>query len=180
LEHAAAFAQTWETIRDGSEPTFLDLGSGGGLPGLLLLERWGSPGTLLDSMARRTSFLSEVLTWEGAPGNGSVILARAEDAARIPGVEGTYDLVTARSFGPPATTAECAVRLLAVGGILLVSDPPDPSAESRWSPEGLKTLGLADLGMGQATFRIRVLEKIAPTPDDFPRRNGVPRKRPLF
>ena len=48
--------------------------------------------------------------------------------------------MTARSFGPPAATAECAAPLLAVGGLLVVSEPPD--GPDRWPADALAALGL--------------------------------------
>jgi hypothetical protein len=61
-----------------------------------------------------------------------------------------------------------------VGGQLLVSEPP--STEARW-PDDVSILGLA---VGDRTGGIQVLDQIAPCPERFPRRTGVPSKRPLF
>ncbi len=75
-------------------------------------------------MEKRSAFLNEALAWPAAPSQGNVVVARAEEAARWPEFDGQFDLVTARSFGPPAVTAECAVRFLKPGGVLIVSEPP--------------------------------------------------------
>jgi 16S rRNA (guanine527-N7)-methyltransferase len=131
----------------------------------------------MDSMTRRTAFLTEVAEWDGTP-SFEVVTARAEDFAREPGWEESFDLVVARSFGPPAVTAECAVRYLRRSGLLLVAEPPE--AQQRWPEEGLELLGLRDLGEWSGPPRIRVLEKSAETPSVYPRRSGVPAKRPVF
>jgi len=52
-------------------------------------------------MVKRAKFLEEVLNWAGAPDNGTVITGRVEETARMPELVESFDLVTARSFGPP-------------------------------------------------------------------------------
>jgi len=111
-----------------------------------------------------------------------VVEGRAEALGRGD-LRGAADAVAARSFGPPATTAECAAPLLRPGGRLVVSEPP--GAVDRWPAEPLRELGLVPLAppaplvpSGQAS--VRVLRQDAPCPARFPRRDGVPAKRPLF
>ena len=180
IVHAEGFALCWEAIRPTPPAELLDLGSGGGLPGLVLLARWSCHEVFLDSMGKRSDFLREALTWPGAPTSGEVITARAEEAARWPELEGRFDLVTARSFGPPATTAECAVRFLKVGGVLIVSEPPSERTEERWSPKGLELLGLKAQGRTRFGAGYEVLVKESPTNREYPRASGTPKKRPLF
>jgi len=158
----------------------MDLGSGGGLPGLYLLTEWNTSGTLLDAMIKRTSFLSEVLRWSDAPDNGTVRNGRAEELARDPELGGEFDLVVVRSFGPPATTAECAVRFIREGGFILISEPPDSEGGRRWDPAGLALLGLEAVAAVEKGPTYQVLRKVSPTPDAYPRRIGIPAKRPLF
>ena len=172
------FLAAWTHHSPGPPLSFLDLGSGGGLPGLVLLQEWQCRGVLLDSMAKRAVFLREVLLWPGSPGGGEVVEGRAEDLARLPELCSAMDLVTSRSFGPPAATAECAARFLTVGGVLIVSEPPD--GPTRWQEEGLRHLGLR-LGSRvseNATFQLLIKER--ETPEPYPRRSGIPTKRPLF
>jgi 16S rRNA (guanine527-N7)-methyltransferase len=180
IAHAEGFGASWDDEREDDPGQILDLGSGGGLPGLVLLARWGSPTVLLDSMLRRTDFLREVLAWQDAPAGGMVITERAETAARRQDLCGAFDLVTARSFGPPAVTAECACRFLKVGGLVVVSEPPRESDDNRWSVQSLATLGLVALGRRRHGAAFQVLEKVAATPEQFPRAVGVPGKHPLF
>ena len=107
-----------------------------------------------------------------------MVEGRAEDLARRPELDASVDLVTSRSFGPPAATAECAVRFLVVGGVLIVSEPPGSS--SRWDEDGLRRLGLR-LGPREspgATYQLLIKEE--ETPQEYPRRSGIPGKRPLF
>ncbi len=158
----------------------LDLGSGGGLPGLVLAMRWTCPTVLLDSMIKRTDFLREVLATPDGPRDIEVITERAESAARRPDLAESFDLVVARSFGPPAVTAECAARFLTLEGMLIVSEPPEDAGDARWPAKGLQSLGLTNHGRRRYGASFQILEKSAPTPAEFPRPIGVPGKRPLF
>ena len=180
IEHANGFAHCWEEIHDSPPLNFLDLGSGGGLPGLVLLERWDCRGVLLDSMTKRTKFLEEVSHWNGAPGQLEVVTGRAEEIARETSFDGAFHLVTARSFGPPSVVAECAIRFLKIDGILAVSEPPDDDDDLRWSREGPQELGYEDLGRVRYGAAFRVLIKRRTTSATFPRDVGIPKKRPLF
>ena len=80
--------------------------------------------------------------------------------------------------------AECAAPLLRPGGWLVVSEPPptgpDEDPGGRWPAESLRQLGLEPADVVHGDFEFRTLRQIEPCPERFPRRNGVPAKRPLF
>jgi 16S rRNA (guanine527-N7)-methyltransferase len=147
----------------------------------VLAVRW--PATrvvLLDARAARTSFLTEAVAELGIGGRVEVRTGRAEELGRDPALRTSFDAVVARSFGPPAVTAECGAPFLRVGGLLVVAEPPggDPA---RWPAVGLAGLGLVDAGLvtvGEATARRLRVESACG--DGFPRANGVPAGRPLF
>ena len=162
----------------------LDLGSGGGLPGLVMaVYRPDLELTLLEARQRACRFLREAVTDLDLPGV-IVVEARAEDAARRADLRESFDAVVARSFGPPAVTAECAVGFLRPGGRLVVSEPPgdeEPDrATARWPVPGLEGLGFAPpvAGAGPGASFV-VLEKTR-CDDRWPRRVGVPAKRPAW
>lgn len=179
IEHADGFRLAWEATSPTAPARTLDLGSGGGIPGLFLFDSWHSPMVLLDAMEKRTAFLREVLEWEDAPAGAEVVTGRAEALARQSELDGTFDLVVARSFGPPSVLAECASRFLTVGGLLIVSEPPEPTPD-RWLPAGLGQLGLRDDGAIRTTANFRLLRQVRRTPATFPRPIGTPGKKPLF
>jgi 16S rRNA (guanine527-N7)-methyltransferase len=136
---------------------------------------------LLDASQRRTAFLREAVDRLGLAARVRVVTDRAEVAGRSPELRWSFDAVVARSFGPPAVTAECAAGFLPVGGVLVVSEPPaDEEPEGRWPHTGLTELGFgpaARLGTATAGFvRIRRLE----ANDRWPRRVGIPAKRPRW
>lgn len=135
---------------------------------------------LVESAARRCAVLDEAVRRLELADRVAVRQARAEEAGRDPSLRGAYDLVVARSFGAPAVTAECAAPFLRVGGRLLVSEPPAPAAH-RWPVEGLAALGMAPerpVAAGRAHAQILVQQERCP--ERFPRRTGIPTKRPLF
>ncbi|MGH9118511.1 MAG: RsmG family class I SAM-dependent methyltransferase [Acidimicrobiales bacterium] len=179
IVHAAAFAAA------AYPPDLaLDLGAGGGVPGLFLAAVW--PETrwvLLDAGRRRTAFLRDAVIELGWSDRIVVHRDRAEVAGRDPGLRGRHDLVVARSFGPPPVTAECGAPFLRVGGRLLVSEPPGPTDGTRWGDAGLARLGLrrgASIVDDDAPATIQTLIQAEPCGDDFPRRVGLPAKRPLW
>lgn len=181
VDHALGFAAA-----AGPPEQAVDLGSGAGLPGLVLALWWpASRWILLDASARRVAFLAEASRTLGVAARVTAVHERAEAFGRVPARRGRYDLVTARSFGPPAVVAECAAPLLRPGGRLVVSEPPVPQPD-RWPAAGLAVVGLvveptpvADAGAA-ARRRYQVLVATGGCPDRFPRRVGIPAKRPLF
>jgi 16S rRNA (guanine527-N7)-methyltransferase len=162
---------------------FLDLGSGGGLPGLVLAREFpGSRGVLLDSQLRRCEFLRTAVARLDLGARVDVVCGRAEVLARSESLRGRFDLVVARSFGAPPVTAECAVGFLRPGGALVVTEPPEADAdESRWPADGLAQLGLGGLSRIRRgdTGAVRITAGDGPD-DRWPRREGVPAKRPLW
>jgi 16S rRNA (guanine527-N7)-methyltransferase len=162
-----------------SATSALDLGSGGGVPGLVLaLALPGWEWTLLDGSRTRCSFLEEAVTELALRSRVTVAAQRAEEAGRGP-LRGFYDLLVARGFAAPAPTAECAAPLLRVGGAAVITEPPGGAPE-RWPKEGLASLGM-ELGIAStAPVAAQVLRQVHPCPDRYPRRTGVPVKRPLW
>lgn len=160
----------------------VDLGSGAGIPGLVLAAVWpGSRWLLLDAAARRARLLQEAVSRLDWTARVDVIHGRAEDLARDVGWRGVADLVVARSFGPPATTAECGAGFLRPDGVLVVTEPPADGDSPRWPAEPLSRLGLRPVGSPPTDeVRVQRLVRIGPIPDAVPRRAGVPTKRPLF
>lgn len=166
----------------GWEGIAVDLGSGGGLPGLVLAFRApASRWVLLDSRERAWRFLGEAVERLDLGARVDVVSERAEAAGRSAQLRGTAILVTARAFGPPATTAECAAPLLRPGGRLVVSNPPDVDVLERWPEASLGVLGMARAHvLVRGGFGFAVVSQVSACPERYPRRTGLPTKRPLF
>jgi 16S rRNA (guanine527-N7)-methyltransferase len=181
IEHARGFATAWFASGKASPPRrFLDLGSGGGIPGLLLATQWPTtPAVLLDAGQRRAAFLEEAIVTCGLAA-AEAHQGRAEEVGRAEGFRASFDLVVARSFGPPPVTAECAAPMLEQGGTLLVSGAPNGSDEERWSVEGLARLGLGEGQLVLQPSTYRLFTQVELCPERYPRRVGIPAKRPLF
>jgi 16S rRNA (guanine527-N7)-methyltransferase len=161
------------------EGRVLDLGSGGGLPGLVVASaRLDLDLILLEARQRACRFLREAVAALELT-RVTVIETRAEDAARRPDLRETFDAVVARSFGPPAVTAECAVGFLRPGGLLVVSEPPEEPG-TRWPVAGLEELGFAPAVAGGGPGASFVVLEKTKSDDRWPRRVGVPAKRPVW
>lgn len=174
LEHAQRFVAA---IEPDLPRRALDLGSGAGVPGLVLASHWNrSRWVLLDAAERRTVFLAEAVKTLGLGDRVEVWRGRAELLAHEPERRASFDLVVARSFGSPAVVAECAAGFLSMGGRLVVSEPPNVVG-TRWPDEGLARLGMELVSVGEG---VAVVARVRPCPAVFPRRVGVPAKRPLF
>jgi 16S rRNA (guanine527-N7)-methyltransferase len=188
IEHALGFVPAATSVAGPTgfeldRARMLDLGSGGGLPGLVLATaRPDLEVVLLDANLRGTSFLGEAVEALDLAGSVTVLRERAETVGRDPSWRGKFDLVVARGFGRPAVTAECGAPFLRVGGRLVVSEPPADGAEirSRWPPAAVAELGLRPLELHRAKFSYQVLLQERPCPEPYPRRSGVPAKRPRF
>ncbi|MGO9912579.1 MAG: 16S rRNA (guanine(527)-N(7))-methyltransferase RsmG [Acidimicrobiales bacterium] len=199
IEHSLAFADVINSESGTSADSFspppptlsiLDLGSGGGVPGLLLaIALPCAQVTLLDGSTRRAGWLSLAVADLDLVSRVNVVCERAETFGRRVGARGAYDAITSRSFGPPAVVAECSAPLLRVGGYLVVSEPPTEevtgaranSLKDRW-PD----VGIAQFGFGPAVGRsargrhFAELELVVAAPEYYPRRVGIPQKRPRF
>ncbi len=181
VANARAFGAAIESGGRGWPARLLDLGSGGGVPGLVLaVEREGEV-VLLDSAQRRIEVLRAAVADLDLADRVEVVHGRAEDLARDPALRHRFPVVTSRSFGPPAVTAECAAAFLeGPGARLLVSEPPT-AEDGRWPVDGLAVLGLRPSTRTSGdSATIQCIEVDGPLDDRFPRRPGVPERRPLF
>jgi len=182
IEHARGFALAAPRPPAPAELA-CDLGSGGGLPGLVLaVDVWpGSRWVLLEGMTKRAELLAWAVEELGVAARVSVLHARAEQVGR-PGepLRGGCALVTARAFGAPPVTAEAAAPLLATGGSLVVSEPPGSEGD-RWPQEGLAPLGLVGAGVVRTERAgYMVLRQDTPCPPEYPRSWKRQARHPLF
>lgn len=179
LEPHVVSAERFATALEdaGATGPALDLGSGGGVPGLVLAEwfpdwEW----VLFDAHRRRTSFLVSTVARLGLTDRVSVVRERAEVAGRSLDHRERYGVVTARSFGPPAATAEAGAALVIVGGVIVVAEPPDSAG--RWSASGLASLGLVlEPSTAQAVCVLRKRQLLA---EGYPRPVKTQRSAPVF
>jgi 16S rRNA (guanine527-N7)-methyltransferase len=159
-----------------------DLGSGAGVPGLpIAILRPRLHVLLADAARRKTAFL-EIAVRDLALPNVDVIQARAEDLGRDPAHRESYDAVTARALAPLRVLAEYALPLLRIGGVAVLPKGSGAEAELRDAARAIAVLGAEAVihppraaGCSPAV----VLRKVSPVPPNYPRRAGVPARRPL-
>ena len=156
----------------------VDIGSGGGLPGIPIAIRLPRLRvTLVEASLRKVAFLQHVAgTLE--LGNVTVLAERAEDLGRDGRFREKFDRAVSRAAARPAVVLELALPLVRPGGDLL-------AGVARLEPQSLSipaarlgggAPGLEHLPGGKTVLRVR---KITPTPDAYPRRAGMPNRRPL-
>ena len=147
-----------------SAQTVVDLGSGGGDPGLVIaMARPDLRLTLVDRRSKRTDLLVRLVGRLRLRDRVEVVEADVADLPRrFP--DRRWDVVTCRGFGPPAYTAEHAAPLLADGGLLLVTEPPE-SDGSRWLDRAVTATGLAFV---QVTAGVAILNVPRGTSDTAP------------
>ena len=157
IDHARGFIRALE--HRGSIATVLDLGSGGGVPGLVIAHDVpGAHVTLLDRREKRTDALERFVRRLGWQHRVSVV---CEDVGTF---EGVFDAVVARGFGPPEFTLSSAARLVRSGHPIVISDPP---GVERWDDRLLERLGLRRVGPSQVHSAERDPDATTPRLDGF-------------
>jgi 16S rRNA (guanine527-N7)-methyltransferase len=165
----------------------VDVGTGAGFPGLpLKLARPELELTLVDSVGKKTAFLEQVLREMGLE-DVAVLTIRAEELGQRPEHREHYDAVVSRALAGLPALLELCLPLLRIGGRLVAPrrGPFEPQlAEAAYA---LRELGGAaqptvpvDLGPSREGFGLVVIDKVSATPARYPRRSGLPARRPLL
>jgi 16S rRNA (guanine527-N7)-methyltransferase len=156
-----------ETVQRFEGP-IVDVGSGGGAPGIPLAHALpGREVTLLEATRRKCDFLER---WTAELPNLRVVCGRAEEQPLD-----TWGVAVAKALAPPPVAAEWCLPLVAPGGAAVLYVGPTAQADRVAQVAGLLA---AKLEPGSPPGLL-VLRKLGPTPPGFPRRPGVARKRPL-
>ena len=167
------------TLRADVVSPLIDVGSGNGLPGIPLALATNAHVTLLEPIKKRAAFLRTALKALGL--DGEALDARAEDAARDPAYREAFRTATARAVGSAPAVAELTVPFLALGGRALLQRGYLEQHERNAVADAALVLGaeLVEERPLDGERRLLILEKRGPTSPRFPRKNGVPSKRPL-
>ena len=166
----------------GSPARVVDIGSGAGFPGLALAAALPSARVTLVESQRRAAEVAGRLRDAGGLRNVHVVNEPVESLGRVEG----FDVATVRAVAPLAVLVEYAAPLLALGGRLVAWKGARDADEERAGAEAAAIVGLAPERVervepfaGAHSRHLHVYVKTAPTPERFPRRPGVARKRPL-
>lgn len=164
----------------------IDIGAGAGAPGLpIKIARPDLRLTLVEATAKKVAFLEKVVSTLELS-DVAVVNARAEDAARDPAHRATYRLALARAVAPLPALVELSLPFLTIDGRLATpkgSRARDEieAAEHALSECGgeVETIDSLSLPWEGSAPTIVIVRKVAGTPDRYPRRAGIPAKRPL-
>ena len=159
------------------EGPVVDVGSGGGSPGIpLAAARPELRFVLLEATGKKCAFLRR---WAGELPNAEVVCARAEEHAAGEGRD-TYAIALARALAPPPVAVEWCLPLVRPGGrLVLYAGEEDDRAAVRAAEQVAGRLADVVPVPGSERRRLLVFEKTGATPERFPRRPGAARKRPL-
>jgi 16S rRNA (guanine527-N7)-methyltransferase len=171
----------------GEPLALIDVGTGGGFPGLPL--KIALPGlrlTLMDGTTKKVQFCEAVISALGL-GDARALHGRAEEAAHQVVHRERYDVVTARAVAPMPTLVEYLMPFARVGGACIAMKGGDARAEAAQAERAIATLGGAPARVTDVRLPGRderraliVVDKIRPTPKLYPRQAGAPRKAPLI
>jgi len=177
-----------QPLRARENEPWVDLGAGAGIPGIPLAAVLpGVRVTLLEASSRKCAFLRSAVKAVGLQARCRVENVRSERyaAAGAPGRD-AFGVVLARAVAPLPMLVELAAPLLAVGGVLVASKtgralrdegPRAGATAALCGMEARPPQALARSPLDDAVAA--VFEKVAPTPDRLPRREGMAAKRPL-
>jgi 16S rRNA (guanine527-N7)-methyltransferase len=164
----------------------IDVGAGAGLPGLpLKIARPDIKLSLLESTAKKVRFLAHLKKSLGL-GDVEIICGRAEEVARNESYREGFDIALSRAVAPLATLVELTIPFIKVGGRLIAQKKGDIELELKEAEPAIRILGgvlldvkpieLIELGRGRYLV---IVGKLILTPTKYPRRPGVPAKRPI-
>jgi 16S rRNA (guanine527-N7)-methyltransferase len=185
LDSLSGLAVIAGTSGAAAPPRFLDLGSGGGFPGIPLaaaLPGWRA--LLVEPIAKKARFLETALEAIGLDDRVRVATTRAEGLGRDPEHRGRWPIVVARAVATTADLIELALPLLGPGGRLIAWKRGDIAQELRQATAALEGLGggeIAVLDVPTARLpghRLVVVTRRGVVPDDYPRDPAQRRRRP--
>jgi 16S rRNA (guanine527-N7)-methyltransferase len=175
-----------QAMRESPCRRLIDIGTGAGFPGLVLKIAYPSVQlTLVESVGKKADFCRHVVQKLGLD-HVDVVQDRAESVGQLPTHREQYDWGVARAVASLPVLAEYLLPFVRVGGSMLAMKGESGPAESHASEHALQMLGghLRQLlpvtlpGVAEERYLV-IIDKVAATPARFPRRVGIPAKRPL-
>jgi 16S rRNA (guanine527-N7)-methyltransferase len=169
------------SLRDRS---LIDVGSGAGIPGIpLKIIEPSLRLTLVEAKQRKAEFLEALLPQLGFD-DVTVLTRRAEEAGRDPNQREQYDFAVAKALAPLRTLLELTLPFVQMGGVVIAPKGKEAEREAKEARDALETLNgalriVAGLPLTEQGQSVILVDKPLPTPQRFPRRPGIPAKRPL-
>ncbi len=164
----------------------IDVGTGPGFPGLVLKIMWPALElSLVEATGKKVQFLRHMIRELGLE-DVEAYHARAEEMGQDGTHRGSYDLVMARAVAVLPVLVEYLMPLARKGGLVLAMKGPSASEEVLESETAIRILGGevqkvvdVEVPLLAEERRIVIIRKVAETPEMYPRRPGIPQKRPL-
>jgi len=164
----------------------IDIGAGAGFPGLPLKIVWPRLQlTLLESVGKKVRFLTHMVEAMGLQ-ETDIVQGRAEELGRNPDYREAFDVALARAVAQMSVLVEYALPLVRVGGIFVAQKGDDIEVEMKSAGAAIELLGgrLQEikpvyLPGSEIARHLVVVQKLGPTTERYPRRPGIPAKRPL-
>ncbi len=178
-------AAVWRPTASKPHPKVIDIGTGAGVPGIPLKIVFPQIRlTLMDSTNKKITFLNHLKQKLGLD-DIEVISGRAEELAHQQYRE-SYDLVLARGLAPMPTLAEVTIPFCKIAGKAVLHKKGDIAEEMNKAKRAISTMGgklieikPVELSEFPDNRVLVMIEKLAPTPEIYPRWQGLPVKRPL-
>ena len=177
----------WQPPISNVELRIIDVGTGAGIPGIPVKILFPDIKlVLLDSTAKKAAFLYHLKHKLGLD-NVEIVVGRAEEMAHKTQYRESFDLVLSRAVAPLPTLVELTLPFCAIGGSIIAQKKGDITPEISKTAKAISLLGgnlrevkRIDLEEFTDERQLVVIDKVSPTPQQYPRRPGIPSKRPLL
>lgn len=185
IKHVADSLYILKLIDIPTNSKIIDIGTGPGIPGIILkIARQDLNVSLLESQQKKADFLTYTIENLQLK-NINVLNDRAEIAAKNANLREKYDFAVARAVSSMSVLAELCIPFVKIGGLFIAMKGPNPENEILAAEKAIDLMGgkiskTYDYSLQDGSKRkLITIKKHSPTPEEFPRRAGLPAKKPL-